>query len=113
MNVPLRWAQGALRLTAVVWLLFGGVSLLRLAQTTPTVTLVVIAGLMFGNVAAFLLAAWLLGWRRWWGWATAVALLLLNICLTITDQFGVFDLLILLLNGINLGILLRWRQKFM
>jgi len=44
------------------------------------------------------------------GFYVALAVLLVNIVLTFTDQFGLFDLLTLLLDLIILALLLAGRQ---
>ncbi|MBP6470897.1 MAG: hypothetical protein KBE23_14785 [Chloroflexi bacterium] len=47
------------------------------------------------------------------GFYVALAVLLVNIVLTVTDQFGLFDLLTLLLDLIILALLLAGRRQFL
>ncbi len=109
---PVRAVQVLLVLNTAVWLTFGIISLLRLSLQNPEQigVLSIVAVLMFGNVAAFLLAAWLLSWRPKWGFYVTLAVLLVNIVLTFTDQFGLFDLLTLLLDLTILALLLAGRR---
>lgn len=101
-------------LNAVIWLLFGLVSLYRLGtgDNAYSITMLVVATLMFGNVAALLVAGYVAKWpqKRWFWLATAV--LLINIILTFTDQVGLFDLLTLLLDVIIFSLLIANRDWF-
>ncbi len=110
--LSLRTARGLLVLNGVIWLFFGIISLLRLGDQ-PAVTLVVIALLMFGNVAAFLLAAWWLGRETRLSFYFALAVLIVNILLTFTDQVGLFDWLTVLIDAAALAILLLHRPRFL
>lgn len=112
---PVRAVQVLLILNTAVWLTFGIISLLRLSLQNPEQigVLSIVAVLMFGNVAALLLAAWLLSWQPKWGFYVALAVLLVNIVLTFTDQFGLFDLLTLLLDLTILALLLAGRRQFL
>lgn len=112
---PVRVVQALLALNTAVWLTFGLISLLRLSLQNPEQIWVfgIVAMLMFGNAAALLLAAWLLGRRPKWGYVFALAVLLVNIVLTFTDQFGLFDLLTLLLDLVSLSILAVKRRDFL
>ncbi len=101
-------------LNAVIWLLFGLISLYRIASgdNAYPITMLVIAVLMFGNVVALTLSGFVVKWpqKRWFWLATAV--LLINILLTFTDQVGIFDLLTLLLDVTILSLLIANRDWF-
>jgi hypothetical protein len=105
--IPL--TQGLFLLNAAIWLLFGVISLWRLGNnpTNQEFTLWVVALLMFANVAAMLITGVGLGtrYRRLFVFF-GLLVLLGNIILTFTDQFGLFDLLTLLLDLVMLGLLL-------
>ena len=111
---PVKTAQAIFRLNAVIWLVFGIISLVRLAgnPTHQTITLFVVASLMFVNVGAMLLSAWLISKRNQWLYLIALTVLLGNIILTFTDQFGLFDLITLVIDLILLGIMLVKREQF-
>ena len=61
---------------------------------------------MFGNAAVMLWSGVAIGKRQKRFHALALAVLVINIVLTFTDQFGLFDLLTLLIDVALLGILL-------
>lgn len=110
----IRMAQILLFVNAAVWLLFGLISLVRMAtgESAATSTLLVVAVLMFGNVAALLIAGIVVRkpQKRWFWLVTAV--LLINIILTFTDQVGIFDLLTLLLDLLILSLIIANRAWF-
>lgn len=96
---------------AAIWLLFGVISLARMAnQTTQFTAALVIGVLMLGNVAAMLIAGVGVGQQKRWATAFGLAVLLINIILTITDEFGIFDLITLLLDGWLLALLIATRR---
>ncbi len=110
----IKTAQLLLGLNALIWLIIGIISLLRLAGNDPDLIGVyaIVAVLMFGNVAAMLVAAWLLNNPRKLSFLFALAVLLINILLTFTDQFGFFDLITVLIDFVILRILLANRKQF-
>ena len=91
---PVKTAQAIFRLNAVIWLVFGIISLVRLAgnPTHQTITLI--------------------SKRNQWLYLIALTVLLGNIILTFTDQFGLFDLITLVIDLILLGIMLVKREQF-
>ena len=107
-------AQAIFGLNAVIWLAFGITSLVRLAEkpSNQGMVLWIVATLMFANVGAMLLSAWLIGQRKMWFYLIALAVLVGNIILTFTDQFGLLDMLTLIIDLILLGIMLLKRQEF-
>lgn len=101
------------RLNAAVWLTFGIWSMVRMGRGTPggAVTLWVIAILMLGNVAAFLWCSWAVQKQASWYRFTVIGVLAVNILLTSTDQFGLFDFLTLLLDLVLLALVLLLHQR--
>ena len=101
-------------LNGVIWLGFGGVSLVRLAggDTPPTITFWAIAVLMFGNAGAMLFCAFLIGRRNRLFYFFALLVLGVNIILSVTDQVGALDLATLFVDVVLLGILLGGRVHF-
>ena len=69
--------------------------------------------LMFGNAAAMLLAGLGLATRRRLAFYFAIFILLVNIILTLTDQFGALDLATLVIDAILLGILFASRSIYL
>jgi hypothetical protein len=101
-------------LNALIWLVFGVISLYRLGsgESAYVLTMLVVAVLMFGNVAAMLVAGFVLKWPRKWSFWLATAVLLINIVLTFTDQVGLADLATLLLDLVILSLLIVSREWF-
>jgi hypothetical protein len=109
-----RVAQALFFLNAAIWLVFGIWSLVRVAgkESGMVVTLLVVALLMFGNVVAMLCCGWGLAIprRRWY--YLALAVVVVNVVLTVTDQFGLFDLITLLIDLLLLGLLIAIRKRY-
>ena len=94
-------------LMAATWLVFGVLSLVRLFNRSGSpLTPLVVAILMMGNVVAMALAGLLLGRPRKLWHLFALAVVLVNIVLTFPDEFGLFDLLTLIVDLVILGLLL-------
>ena len=111
---PIRVTQYLFYLNAAIWLLFGVISLFRMAtgESVYSITLLVVAFLMFSNMVAMLVAGFVIRWpRKKWFWL-ATAVLLINIILTFTDQVGIFDLITLFLDVSILGLLIANRDWF-
>ena len=67
---------------------------------------------MFGDALAMLFCIWMLNKRMKFAFEASVFVLALNIPLTIFDQFGVMDLLFVLLNLAALIALIKARKEF-
>jgi hypothetical protein len=105
-----RTAQALLVLNALIWLGLGAASYIRIAELgARSGSLAVVALLMLGNVAAWLVCAAGLGARRRVFYWLALAVLGVNIILTFTDQFGLLDLVTLLVDLVILGLLIYAR----
>jgi hypothetical protein len=111
-----RLSQALFFLNAAIWVLFGLISLARLAQgNSPNQMMImkgIIAGLMFGNAAAMLICGLLLAKRQKRGYCLAVLVLTINIILSVTDQFGWMDLITMLFDLALLGLLIANRKNF-
>ncbi len=101
--------QALLALQTLVWFLFCLGYLTRPSQTTSTT---IIALLMFANAAVFLGIAWGVGKRLKTVFYFAILFLALHILLTVADEFGIFDLFVLLADGAILVLLLLTRKFF-
>ena len=103
-------------LNALIWLAIGIASLLRMGtaqQPAPPVVLLVVALLMFANAAAMLLVAAGLTRRRQLFFWLGIAVLLVNVLLTFTDQFGILDLVTLLIDLALFGLLVASRSFYL
>jgi uncharacterized membrane protein (DUF2068 family) len=101
-------ARAMFFLNAAIWILF---SILTLRRTHGS-TAWIVAILMAGNAGAMLLAGWGIGKRQKWFYYLGIAVLAVNIVLTVTDEFGLFDLITLLIDVILLVLLLATRSRY-
>ncbi len=76
------------------------------------ITLWAIAILMFGNAGALLIAGLWLGRLSKWAWLFALAVLFVNILLTVTDEFGALDLITLVIDLAIVALLVGTRKTF-
>ena len=105
-------AQALFMLNVVIWVILGILSLARITKSpVGTITRWVIGILMFGNAGAMLLSAIGIGRGGRAFYYFALAVLAVNIVLTFTDQFGVYDLLTLIIDVILLGLLIADRKR--
>ncbi len=97
-----------------LWLLFGIASLLNLgeARGAPVYILAIVALLMLVNAAAFGLAGYGLGLGSRRAYLLALAIVALNLPLTLTDQVGLYDWITLGIDALLLGLLLAARKEF-
>lgn len=111
---PVIAAQAMFFLNAAIWLLFGVFSLVRMAARNPdqAMTVWIVAILIYGNVGAMLWAGIGLGKQRKRFYYFAILVLAVNIVLTVTDQFGIFDLITLLIDLALLGFLIATRKRY-
>lgn len=72
----------------------------------------VVAGLMFGNAGAMLLSGWGLAKRKRGFFFLAIAVVGVNILLTVTDEFGLFDLIVLVIGFALLALLTARRSQY-
>jgi len=101
-------AQALFILGAVIWILFSVISLIRF----PGASTSIVACLMVANAGMLLLIGWGLGTRQRRIFYMALAVLVVNVALTLTDDFGLYDLLILILYLVMGGILLATRSLY-
>lgn len=101
-----QFAAGLFILIGLIWLVFSVVTIIRASGSSASMPIVffwILSLMMVGNGVLLIAASWGI-WRRnkyfYWG---GMALLLVNIFLTFTDQFGFFDLATLI---IDLGLLI-------
>jgi len=95
---------------AAVWLTFGGLSVFRFLDDDSRMRLVY-AALMIANAVVMLWFGVMVMTKRNWIFFLAILYMAVNVVLSITDQFGWVDALILLLNLVIFGLLFITRQR--
>ena len=111
---PIKTAQALFLLNAVIWLVLAAVTLIRLSDggAERAMTMLVVAVMMFGNVAAMLICGWGIGRGQKGFYYLAFAVVIVNIVLTFTDQFGLLDLITVIVDFVLLGFLIAARKRF-
>jgi hypothetical protein len=107
--------QILLILEGAIWLLLGAWYLaLQFTEARVLSTSAwIVTGLMFVNALAMLSLAWGIGRRQRAYCYSALAVILVNILLSVTDEFGLYDLIILLLNLAILLLLFAGRSQYL
>ena len=98
-------------LNAAIWIAFGASTLVRMEG--QGIMAWVLAGLMFGNAGAMLLSGWGLAKQKKGFFYLALAVLAVNTVLTVTDEVGVFDLLVLFIDLALLVLLIVTRILYL
>lgn len=106
-------AQVLFYANAVIWVLLAAATVWRMAggSAEQRVSAVVIAVLMLGNAGAMLVSGIGLGRRSRLFYLRALAVLLVNLVLTVTDQVGLLDVLTGALDLVLLGLLIAVRKR--
>lgn len=103
--------QAAFVLNAVIWIVLGVIFLRSVSDHISSGWIVGV--LMFGNAAMLAGIGWGLGTKySRWAYYLALPVLLLNIVLGVTDQVGLVDVLVLVLNAVMLVLLLIKRTWY-
>ena len=99
----------------VFWIVLGVVSVARilLGPVASSMTAWLVAGLMFPNAAILFWLGWGIGRRSRSFWYLGVLYLAAVIVLTITDQFGILDLAVLIVQALLLSLLLGTRKIYL
>lgn len=103
-------------LLGVIWLVFGGWSMTRVnggGGNLSSTMLGIIAMLMFVNAIELIWIGWGIGKGQRLYYYFGLLVLAGNIFLTLTDEFGVFDLVTLILAVGLLIILIVTRSKYL
>ena len=100
-------------LNCAIWSGLGVVSLVKISseQAVPGFIQGIIAALMFGNAGAMILAGWGLSQRGRWFYTLTLAVIMVNIILTFTDQVGIIDWITLGIDLVLLILLLYLRKE--
>jgi hypothetical protein len=112
-GAPLRAAQLLLLVNALLWIGLGIYSLFRFPLGDLYVIVAwVVVGLMFINALLLLWVAWGLGRGSHTLYWLGLAQVGVNLILAVTDQVGIWDLIVLLLSAITLALLFTQRRHF-
>jgi predicted membrane channel-forming protein YqfA (hemolysin III family) len=111
---PLQLTRYLFLFTVAILVVFGIGSLLRIDEKPEfTILYVFYAALMFGDAAIMLFCASQLEKRTRLVFYLSVAVLVLNIFPTIFDQFGLVDLLFVILNLATIFAIFTARREFL
>ena len=106
----LKLTQSLFFINAAVWLIFGALGFMRTVTSTSDLRLI-LSVLMVANAAVMIWFGVMIVTGRNWVFFLAILYMALNVVLSITDQFGWIDALILLLNLYVLGMLFVTRHR--
>lgn len=106
----LKLARSLFFINAAVWLIFGALGFMRAMTSTSDLRLI-LSVLMIANAAVMIWFGVVIVTGRNWVLFLAILYMALNVVLSITDQFGWIDAIILLLNLSLLGILFITRYR--
>lgn len=120
-ELAVRWAQILFYVNAAIWLAFGLLGLILPVEgnQASAMTRGIVAVMMFANAGTMALIGWALAKRPQHParlrlvYYLALVVLLVNIVLTVTDQFGLLDLLVLLVDLALLALLLFRRSAYL
>ena len=102
-------------LSAILWIVLGAITLFRMASGSPEQSAVagILAALMaaYGLVLCFI--AWSLGRRKKIFYYFAIAVSVLTILLTFTDQVGLADIIGLVMAAVPLVLLIAARRWYL
>lgn len=112
-GTPLRAAQLLLVLNSLLWIGMGIYGLIRFPVSDENAVFAwVVVGLMFANALILLWVAWGLDRGSHALYWLGLAQVGVNLILSVTDQIGAWDLIVLLLNAITLALLFSQRRQF-
>lgn len=112
---PLRFTRLLFFLNTILWLAFGISTVVGVVSSYQEDTLMqwMVAIMMFGNAYAMMISGIGILSRRKIFYLLALTVIIVNIILTFTDQFGLFDFITLVINAVILVILVAsWGRFF-
>lgn len=112
MPASVRAAQALFFVNAAIWLILGVATLVRMSVGLDRASALIVATLMAANAGAMLVAGIGVRRRRRLFYFFALAVLAVNIVLTVTDEFGLLDLATLLIDLVLLGLLIVTRSEY-
>ena len=110
---PRRVAQLLLLVNGLLWIGLGVYGLVRFpVGDEHAVFAWVVVGLMFANALVLLLVAWGVGRGNRFLYWLGLGQVGVNLLLSVTDQVGLWDWAVLLLNAVTLAVLFAQRRHF-
>ncbi len=114
LNTKLIVARALFFVNTLIWLGLASYVLYDMAViNTNRLSAILVGVFMLGNAAMMLVSGITLGKRQTWTYYFVILVLVVNILLTFTDQFGFWDLLTLIIDLILFGILLSIRKPYL
>ena len=112
---PLRFTRLLFFLNTILWLAFGVSTVAGVVSSYQEDILMqwIVAIMMFGNAYAMMISGiGILSGRKIF-YLLALTVIIINIILTFTDQFGLFDFITLLIDAVILALLIvSWGRFF-
>jgi hypothetical protein len=98
---------------ALIWVIFGAFNLVRSVDSASEMANMswIMSAIMFGFACLLIWVGWRIGRMDQRFFFIGLIVLGLTIILTVTDEFGVFDLIILVLNVVTFALLIAARSK--
>jgi hypothetical protein len=115
MAPSVRMARWLFIILGFIWLVFGSWSILRIddsGENISSMMLIAIAALMFINAGVLLWSGWGIGRGKRWYYYFGLIVLAGNIFLTMTDEFGFLDLVVLLIAIVLFVLLVVARSNY-
>lgn len=112
---PLRFTRLLFFLNTILWLAFGISTVVGVVSSNQEDKLMqwMVAIMMFGNAYAMMISGIGILSRRKIFYLLALAVIFVNLVLTFTDQFGLFDFVTLVIDGVILALLIAsWGRFF-
>lgn len=108
------WARLLFYANAAIWMPAAAITVVRAAGGTPEqrASAIALTVLMFANAVAMVLSALGLARRSRWFYLFAVAVVVVNLLLTWTDQVGWPDVVTGVLDLVLLGLLVVVRREY-
>lgn len=115
MTASVKAARWLFVILGFIWLVFGTWSITRLNDSEGDLSpsmLAIIAVLMFVNAVVLIWISWGIGRGQRWYYYFGLLALAGNIFLTLTDDFGIFDLIVLIIAVVLFLILVVTRSNY-
>jgi hypothetical protein len=109
-SIILKLTQALFFVNAAIWFLFGAMNLVRVMET-GSVARWILTAMMIANAAILVWFGMEIADRQTQLFPLAIVYTAFNVVLSLTDQFGWIDFLILLLNLCLLGLLFVTRHR--
>ena len=109
----MRIIQTLLYIKSLIWLVFSIYTWVEYSGShVKSVSMVTLIVLLFLNAILFAVFSFLIEKKKKWLFYLIVLFLLANIVLTVTDQVGIFDVLVLVIDFMLLNLVFLKRKDF-